>query len=264
MSEFPPVLPIWVSYRHQRATMRFHFLLLLHFHNSRWLVCQHLYHLFFFNYPCYFPGPTPQSVYGAPLVGYLSQVPCVFILFTTLWLVVRFPNTEYITAAAAAAAAKLLQSCPTLCDPIDGSLPDFSILGILQARVLERVAMNISLIVSKAVNRCIFLIEGNPNTPTCYLMLITNGSQGTAPGLVFATSLCLPYAQTRPCCPLFTKHITIHIAVAPLHMVSPLPQFLLPYFTSIRLLLSFRALTWITLIPHLLFLSTFSRFQDPN
>lgn len=46
MSEFPPVLPTWVSYRHQRATIRFSFLLLLHFHNSRWLVCQHLYHLF--------------------------------------------------------------------------------------------------------------------------------------------------------------------------------------------------------------------------
>ena len=34
-------------------------------------------------------------------------------------------------AAAAAAAAKSLQSCPTLCDPIDGSLPGFPIPGIL-------------------------------------------------------------------------------------------------------------------------------------
>ena len=41
------------------------------------------------------------------------------------------------TAAAAAAAAKLLQSCPTLCDPIDGSLPGSSVHGIFQARVLE-------------------------------------------------------------------------------------------------------------------------------
>ena len=38
---------------------------------------------------------------------------------------------------AAAAAAKLLQSCPTLCDPIDGSPPGSPILGILQARTLE-------------------------------------------------------------------------------------------------------------------------------
>ena len=41
--------------------------------------------------------------------------------------------------AAAAAAAKLLQSCPTLCDPIDGSLPSSPIPGILQARTLEWV-----------------------------------------------------------------------------------------------------------------------------
>ena len=41
----------------------------------------------------------------------------------------------YTTAAAT--AAKSLQSCPTLCDPIDGSLPGSSVPGILQARTLE-------------------------------------------------------------------------------------------------------------------------------
>ena len=41
---------------------------------------------------------------------------------------------------AAAAAAKSLQSCPTLCDPIDGLLPGSSVSGILQARTLEWVA----------------------------------------------------------------------------------------------------------------------------
>ena len=39
--------------------------------------------------------------------------------------------------AVAAAPAKLLQSCPTLCDPIDGSPPGYSVHGIFQARVLE-------------------------------------------------------------------------------------------------------------------------------
>ena len=38
---------------------------------------------------------------------------------------------------AAAAAAKLLQLCLTLCDPMDGSLPGSSVHGIFQARVLE-------------------------------------------------------------------------------------------------------------------------------
>ena len=46
-------------------------------------------------------------------------------------------------AAAAAAAAKSLQSCSTLCDPMDGSPPG-SLPGILQARVLEWVAISFS------------------------------------------------------------------------------------------------------------------------
>ena len=44
----------------------------------------------------------------------------------------------------AAAAAKSLQSCPTLCDPIDGSPPGSPIPGILQARTLEWVAISFS------------------------------------------------------------------------------------------------------------------------
>ena len=44
----------------------------------------------------------------------------------------------------AAAAAKSLQSCPTLCDPIDGSPPGFPVPGILQARTLEWVAISFS------------------------------------------------------------------------------------------------------------------------
>ena len=43
------------------------------------------------------------------------------------------PGTEAAAAAAAAAAASL-QSCPTLCDPIDSSPPGYPVPGILQAR----------------------------------------------------------------------------------------------------------------------------------
>ena len=43
-----------------------------------------------------------------------------------------------------AATAKLLQSCPTLCDPIDDNPPGFSVPGILQARILEWVAISFS------------------------------------------------------------------------------------------------------------------------
>ena len=51
-------------------------------------------------------------------------------------------RVRYILATAA--AAKLLQSCPTLCDPIDGSPPGPAVPGILQARTLEWVAISSS------------------------------------------------------------------------------------------------------------------------
>ena len=47
-------------------------------------------------------------------------------------------------ANAAAAATKLLQLCPTLCDPVDGSPPGSPVPGILQARTLEWVAISFS------------------------------------------------------------------------------------------------------------------------
>ena len=55
---------------------------------------------------------------------------------------INVDELEYRSAAAAAAAS--LQSCPTLCDPIDGSPPGSPIPGILQARTLERVAISFS------------------------------------------------------------------------------------------------------------------------
>ena len=54
------------------------------------------------------------------------------------------PWKESYDQPAAAAAAKSLQSCPTLCNPIDGSLPGSAVPGILQARTLEWVAISFS------------------------------------------------------------------------------------------------------------------------
>ena len=48
------------------------------------------------------------------------------------------------TKKAAAATAKSIQLCPTLCDPIDGSPPGSLVPGILQARTLEWVAISFS------------------------------------------------------------------------------------------------------------------------
>ena len=51
-----------------------------------------------------------------------------------------------LQAAAAAAAAKLLQSCLTLCDPIDSSPPGSLVPGIVQARIPEWVAISFSTV----------------------------------------------------------------------------------------------------------------------
>ena len=53
-------------------------------------------------------------------------------------------HSSVLAWISAAAAARSLQSCPTLCDPIDGSPPGSPIPGILQARTLEWVAISFS------------------------------------------------------------------------------------------------------------------------
>ena len=55
-----------------------------------------------------------------------------------------FSSKHKLIKLCAAAAAKSLQSCPTLCDPIDGSPPGSPVPGILQARTLEWVAISFS------------------------------------------------------------------------------------------------------------------------
>ena len=64
--------------------------------------------------------------------------------FTYCWSLAWRILSVTLLAYAAAAAAKLLQLCPTLCDPIDGSPPGSAVPGILQARALEWVAISFS------------------------------------------------------------------------------------------------------------------------
>ena len=68
-------------------------------------------------------------------------------------------------AAAAAAAAKLLQLCPTLSNPMDCSLPGFSVHGIFQARVLEWGAIAFSVCRCYSINIIVELNE-NKSLPT--------------------------------------------------------------------------------------------------
>ena len=56
----------------------------------------------------------------------------------------KYTKVLTVTTSAAAAAAKSLQSCATLCDSREGSPPVSAVPGILQARTLERVAIAFS------------------------------------------------------------------------------------------------------------------------
>ena len=94
------------------------------------------------------PGPT-HSLEGRFLDIGRCFCLCGFSLHDLYQM--KFPSPLGVSSwvhwthmAAAATAAKLLQSCPTLCDPIDGSLPGSAIPGILQARTLEWVAISFS------------------------------------------------------------------------------------------------------------------------
>ena len=66
------------------------------------------------------------------------------LLFSQIRDKTKIPHTKNLGGKPAAAAAKSLQSSPTLCDPIDGSPPGSPVPGILQAGTLEQVAISFS------------------------------------------------------------------------------------------------------------------------
>ena len=68
----------------------------------------------------------------------------LIILRISFWEEPIWDTITVVQARVAAAAAQSLQSCPTLCDPIDGSPPGSDVPGILQARTLEWVAISFS------------------------------------------------------------------------------------------------------------------------
>ena len=96
------------------------------------------------------------ATFATPPKAQGPQIPCPCLIFTaspisicisTRILYSRNVATEHeccSCVAAAAAAAKSLQSCQTLCDPIDGTRPGSPVPGILQARTLEWVAISFS------------------------------------------------------------------------------------------------------------------------
>ena len=72
-----------------------------------------------------------------PKKSYFFYIPETVLSSTNLKVYVLPIHRISSYVLAAAAAAKLLQSCPTLCNPIDGSPLGSSVSGIFQARILE-------------------------------------------------------------------------------------------------------------------------------
>ena len=85
--------------------------------------------------------PFFSTLFLWQIFGYLFHLK--FVFFLKLYVLILNCESFYIYWAAAA-AAQSLQSCLTLCDPIDGSPPDSPVPGILQARTLEWVAISFS------------------------------------------------------------------------------------------------------------------------
>ena len=86
---------------------------------------------------------SPQSFQHQGLFQWVS---CSHQVMKILELQLQYQSFQWVFRLpwATAAAAKSLQSCPTLCDPIDGSPPGSPVPGILQARTLEWVASSFS------------------------------------------------------------------------------------------------------------------------
>ena len=74
----------------------------------------------------------------------IEQASDVFMFYFSSWMMVADTLYFFYVWTAAAAAAKSLQSCPTLCNPRDGSPPGSPVPGTLQAKTLEWVAISFS------------------------------------------------------------------------------------------------------------------------
>ena len=87
--------------------------------------------IIFYSYHYFIPLPTLNLIYS-------------FLFYLLKLVYLRSKVYRLFLKGSAAVASKSLQSCPTLCDPIDGSPPGSSVPGSLQARTLEWVAISFS------------------------------------------------------------------------------------------------------------------------
>ena len=129
-------LTLWIIFSNLETVFRFHILS----HNLVIQFWQNITEVMLSSSHCNTSG---DSHFPSDYVKFNILLKVVSLCFSTENLLSNPLQLTYIHAAAAA-AAKLLQSCPTLCDPIDGSPPGSPVPGILQARILEWVAISFS------------------------------------------------------------------------------------------------------------------------
>ena len=94
---------------------------------------------------CRLCTPTPRGFRTPTPGGFCTPLHLEGSAHPYTWGVLHTPTPGcFCTSTSAATAAKSLQSCPTLCNPRDGSPSGFPIPGILQVRTLEWVAISFS------------------------------------------------------------------------------------------------------------------------
>ena len=118
----------------------------------------------FLELSCFFDNPVDVGnlISGSSAFSKISLNICKFtVLVLLVWRILS------ITLLACAAATKSLQLCPTLCDAIDVSPPGFSVPGILQARILEWVAISFSNVCmhAKLLQSCLTLCYPMDSSP---------------------------------------------------------------------------------------------------
>ena len=94
----------------------------------------------FLELPCFCDDPADVGNLISGSSAFSKTTLNIWKFMVHILLKPGLENFEHYLRACAAVAAKSLQSCPTLCDPIDDSPPGSPILGILQARILEWLA----------------------------------------------------------------------------------------------------------------------------
>ena len=98
----------------------------------------------FLELPCFCDDPADVGNLISGSSAFSKTTLNIWKFMVHILLKPGLENFEHYLRACAAVAAKSLQSCPTLCDPIDDSPPGSPIPGILQARTLEWVVISFS------------------------------------------------------------------------------------------------------------------------